>query len=208
MKALLFAFLLISFVSQNGSTILAAKGYIASTSPIRRFLVSSGFGNLVRDSGTSLYDASGFRFISDQGTNVRKATMKNYTLVEVESDGSFMERKGENLAFSKGMLDERRINSERLFGVLNKMDKNTCISKLLCEIGANPASFGAVGFKINTYITSVPPVTWNSATFPYIEAFQAGSTEGVNVCRHYSDCIYDLHRIVYFLWSIINPIHV
>ncbi|GBM22448.1 hypothetical protein AVEN_221511-1 [Araneus ventricosus] len=208
MKTSLLAFLLMSLISQNDSTILAATGYIASTSPVRNFLISSGIGNLVTYSANSLYDASGFRFVSDQGTRIRKAVVKNYTLVEVGSNGSFMERRGENLIPGRGESDERRIDSERLFGVLNKMDKNTCISKLLCEIGAKPISFGSIGLKINTYIKSVPPVTWNSATFPYIEAFQAGSTEGVNVCRHYSGCTYDLNRIVYFLWGIINPIRV
>ncbi|CAL1291147.1 unnamed protein product [Larinioides sclopetarius] len=208
MKTSLFAVLLISLVSENHSTILAAKGYIASTTPVRNFLVSSGIGYLVRDSAAALYDVSSYRFVSDQGTKVRKAIMKNYTLVEVGSDGSFKERKGENLIPGRVESDERRTYSERLFGVLNKMDKNTCISKLLCEIGANPVSFGYIGFKINTYIKSVPPVTWNSATFPYIEAFQAGSTGGITVCRHYSGCAYDLNRIVYFLWSLIQPIHV
>ncbi|GFT90153.1 uncharacterized protein NPIL_401601 [Nephila pilipes] len=195
-------------LSETKCTILAATGYISSSSPVRNVLISSGIGSLIQDSATVLYDASGFRFVSDQGTRVRKAVMKNHTIVEVGVNSRLRERKGEILLSNKNMVNEGRVRSERLFSVLTQMDKNTCISKLLCEIGANPISFGAIGFKINRYIRSVPPVTWNSATFPYIEAFQAGSHEGIEVClKHYLSCTYNLHRIVDFLWSIINPIY-
>ncbi|GFR26445.1 uncharacterized protein TNCT_678421 [Trichonephila clavata] len=205
---IVFLIVLTCCIPETKSTILAATGYIASSYPVRNVLISSGLGSLIRNSATALYDASGFRFASDQGTNIRKAVMKNRTIVEIGENYRLSNRKGEISMSDKSMVNEDRMYSERLFGVLNQMDKNTCISRLLCEIGSNPISFGAIGLKINHYIRSVPPVTWNSATFPYVEAFQAGSNEGIDVCvKHYSNCTYNLHRIVDFLWSIINPIY-
>ncbi|GIY95477.1 hypothetical protein CEXT_625901 [Caerostris extrusa] len=205
-KTILFIFTLIVSISTSSSTLLAAKGYIASASPIRNILISSGLGGLIRDSASSLFEKSGFRFVGDQGTDVRKAVMKSHTIIETRADSSFHERKGQ--VPDPDLSIEDRTYSERLFGVLNQMNKNTCISKLLCQIGATPLSFGSVGLKINKYVKSVPPVTWNSATFPYIEAFQAGESKGSDVClQHYSDCTYDLQRMVEFLWIIINPIY-
>ncbi|GFY57013.1 uncharacterized protein TNIN_159951 [Trichonephila inaurata madagascariensis] len=167
-------------IPETKSTILAATGYIASSSPVRNSLISSGIGSFIQNSATALYDASGFRFASDQGTNVRKAVMKNHTIVEIGENSRLNDRKGEVSISDKSVVNEDRMYSERLFGVLNQMDKNACISRLLCEIGSDPISFGAIGLKINHYIRSVPPVTWNSATFPYVEAFQAGSKEGID----------------------------
>ncbi|XP_035208018.1 uncharacterized protein LOC118182741 [Stegodyphus dumicola] len=195
--------LLACIISDINCTLLAAAGYLASAYPIRNFLINTGVSGKIRLNADSLYHASGLRSAGDQGTDIRKAYMKNHDIVEVGSDKSF--RKRSNYTYSQA---EGRIYSERLFGVLNQMDKNTCIARLLCEIGSNPKSFGVIGLKINHYIQSVPPVTWNSATFPYIESFRAGLQNGRQLClQHYSSCTYDLKRVMKYLWYFINPLY-
>lgn len=149
MKVLTFLILATSLVSGVTCTVLASAGYIASTGPIRSFLISTGLANVIKSSSDSLYAASGFRYQGDQGTAIRKAVMNSYNIVETGSDVEFKKRISEE---SKSFAKEGRDYSERLFGVLNKMDKNTCIAKLLCEIGAEPVSFGDIGLKIKLYL--------------------------------------------------------
>ncbi|KAG8189388.1 hypothetical protein JTE90_021890 [Oedothorax gibbosus] len=207
MKVLTFIFAT-TLVSGGSCTVLAATGYVASTSRVRNLLITTGLANVIKSSSDSLYAASGFRYHGDQGTEIRKAVMKDYNIVETsDSDSKVDNNFRKKISVTRDNVNEERDYSERLFGVLNKMDKNTCIAKLLCEIGADPLSFGAIGLKIKHYVTSVPPVTWNSETFPYISAFQSGLSGGKNVCkRDYNTCSYDLNRVMDFLWFFINPV--
>lgn len=154
MKVLTFIIFATTLVSGISCTVLAAAGYVASAYPVRNVLIGTGLANVIKSSSDSLYAASGFRYRADQGTEIRKAVMKDYHIVEtpdsnIKVDDGFKKRS----SVVRDNANEDRDYSERLFGVLNKMDKNTCIAKLLCEIGADPLSFGAVGLKIKHYVT-------------------------------------------------------
>ncbi|XP_015917683.1 uncharacterized protein [Parasteatoda tepidariorum] len=200
-----FCFLfLAATVSHCGATLLAATGYWAASNPVRQYFLESGIGDAIGQSAKTMYETSGFRYISDQGTRIRRAQMRNRTIAEMKF-AEVQKRKG-YMAKTLSQNDDRNF-SERLFNVLNEMEKNTCVKRLLCEIGAEPSKFGTIGLQVTKYILSIPPVTWNSLTFSYKEAFETGLQNGDEVCLQiYSNCSYNLYKAVSFLWFIINPL--
>ncbi|XP_054709403.1 uncharacterized protein LOC129219108 [Uloborus diversus] len=207
-RLLLATFIIFPFMAVN-CTIIATAGYIASSPLVRNYLINTGLSSKIRQNADSLYDISGLRQASDQGTDVRKALMNDQELVEIKARAaSLQKRRGDFPKNGSRSQQEDRNYSEKLFGVLNQMDKNTCISRLLCEIGANSRSYGEIGLKIHHYIQSVPPVTWNSATHPYVESFQAGLKDGKSICdNHYFACHYNLNKVIEFVWYFMNPKH-
>jgi len=188
------------------------SGYVASNPVVRSFLIRSGLGTVVSKKASLLYESSNFRYASDQGTDTRKAQMTSHDIVEINpklevSDATVPvvnRRNGPNENYTA----EDRVYSEKLFSVLTEMDKKSCVYRLLCEIGSDPNSFGIMGYKINIYIKSVPPVTWNSETFSYLEAFKAGSESRKNCTKHFGECPYNLNKIMRFLFLFMTPINI
>lgn len=130
---------------------LASKGYFLSSPRVRNILIKTGLANVIGRKSSALYEASNFRLVSDQGTNIRKAEMDNFDIVETKPGQNFSKRIS-SAPVPNATKEEDRMYSERLFKVLNEMDKNSCISRLLCEIGAEPESFGIIGLKIHHYL--------------------------------------------------------
>lgn len=141
--------ILTSFCVPSLCSVLAYTGYMLSSPNVRSFLISSGLGNVISRKSNSLYEASNFRYAADQGTEIRKAEMDNYEILELDPKS---DRKGPVAPVHNKTKEEDRVYSEKLFSVLNEMDKNGCVSRLLCEIGAEPKSFGFVGMKIHHYL--------------------------------------------------------
>jgi len=209
-----FSFLIIlNCVACGCCSVLAMSGYVASNPVVRNFLIRSGLGTVVTRKASLLYETSNFRHASDQGTGVRKAQMKSHDIIEIYpkpeitglTKGSVVSKR--NRLHENYTTDEDRVYSEKLFSVLTEMDKKSCVFRLVCEIGSDPNSFGIMGYKINSYIRSVPPVTWNSETFSYLEAFKAGSENSKNCIKHFGKCPYNLNKIMRFLFLFMSPIN-
>lgn len=151
MKVPLAILILVSLVIHGSCSILATKGYLVASPRVRNFLIRSGIANVIGRKATALYEASNFRYASDQGTDIRKAEMDGYHIVEVKQSGQLEKRSG--LVDDQNLTkEEDRMYSERLFTVLNEMDRNACVSRLMCEIGADPESYGTIGMKIHNYL--------------------------------------------------------
>lgn len=150
MKTTVGLFILATLVACACCMDLATKGYFLSSPRIRNILIRTGLANLIGRKSSAMYKASNFRLVTDQGTDIRKAEMDNFDIVETEPGQNFSKRI--SAPVQNTTKEENRLYSERLFKVLNEMDKNSCISRLLCEIGAEPESFGIIGLKIHHYL--------------------------------------------------------
>lgn len=143
-------YILINVVTHGCCTILATKGYIVSNPTVRQLMITTGFGKLLGRKAESLYKASNFEKTFDQGTDVKKAEMETHEILEADING-IIRRSGLHI-HERLHGEEDRNYSEKLFKVVNEMDRNACISRLLCEIGAEPKSFGIIGSKVNHYL--------------------------------------------------------
>ncbi|XP_042910145.1 uncharacterized PE-PGRS family protein PE_PGRS10-like [Parasteatoda tepidariorum] len=68
-------------------------------------------------------------------------------------------------------------DAESFFNFLTDMDENTCISRLICDIGNEPSFLGEFSENISSMVSSlkVPPT---SRAYKYIEIMERGKQEG------------------------------
>ncbi|GFW38222.1 uncharacterized protein TNCV_3839501 [Trichonephila clavipes] len=88
--------------------------------------------------------------------------------------------------------DQPQINTEEaesFFTLLAETDENKCISRLVCEMGANPSSAGELGTTITEIIGSLRDFPEGSKVMEYNKVLQGGITEGIDSCQsRYSAC--------------------
>lgn len=61
---------------------------------------------------------------------------------------NFSKRRGPNIPTSFNIREATPTEVENFFGVLQRVDANQCISRLVCEIGANPKVLEGLGHNV------------------------------------------------------------
>ncbi|KAG8202155.1 hypothetical protein JTE90_010513 [Oedothorax gibbosus] len=88
--------------------------------------------------------------------------------------------------------------AESFFTLLAETDENKCISRLVCEMGADPLSAGELGTTISEIIGSLTDFPSGSKVSEYNQVLQRGRSHGMNACASdYSTCdqeSYDLMK--------------
>ncbi|XP_055927429.1 uncharacterized protein LOC129958778 [Argiope bruennichi] len=82
--------------------------------------------------------------------------------------------------------DEPQINTEEaesFFTLLAETDENKCISRLVCEMGADPLSAGMLGTTVSDIIGSLTDFPEGSKVQEYNQILQKGRTEGLSSCQ-------------------------
>ncbi|CAL1265109.1 unnamed protein product [Larinioides sclopetarius] len=82
--------------------------------------------------------------------------------------------------------DEPQINTEEaesFFTLLAETDENKCISRLVCEMGADPTSSGMLGTTVSDIIGSLTDFPEGSKVQEYNQILQKGRTEGLSSCQ-------------------------
>lgn len=65
---------------------------------------------------------------------------------------NFSKRRGPNIPTSFNIREATPAEVENFFGVLHRVDANKCISRLVCEIGANPKVLEGLGHNVKDVI--------------------------------------------------------
>ncbi|GIY27160.1 uncharacterized protein CDAR_592702 [Caerostris darwini] len=88
--------------------------------------------------------------------------------------------------------DQPTINTEEaesFFTLLAETDENKCISRLVCEMGADPSTAGELGTTVSEIIGSLTDFPDGSKVLEYNQILQKGRTEGLGTCRSsFSSC--------------------
>ncbi|GBO06266.1 hypothetical protein AVEN_145575-1 [Araneus ventricosus] len=82
--------------------------------------------------------------------------------------------------------DEPQINTEEaesFFTLLAETDENKCISRLVCEMGADPQSSGVLGTTVGDIVGSLTDFPEGSKVQEYNQILQKGRTEGLSSCQ-------------------------
>ncbi|GFT63437.1 uncharacterized protein NPIL_660411 [Nephila pilipes] len=80
-------------------------------------------------------------------------------------------------------------DAENFFTLLAETDEHKCISRLVCEMGADPSSTGELGTTIAEIIGSLRDFPDGSKVFQYNQVLQEGVNQGLDFCRsRYSSC--------------------
>lgn len=104
---------------------------------------------------------------------------------------------GISQSFNENAGGEADEDIESFFTFLRDMDDNTCISRLMCDIGANPSFLGDFSENIHGIIGSLD-VTPSSGAFPYLQIMESGRHDGGcdNKFHQCSDAAYEIVKNV------------
>ncbi|XP_035205987.1 uncharacterized protein LOC118181024 [Stegodyphus dumicola] len=87
--------------------------------------------------------------------------------------------------------------AESFFTLLAETDESRCISRLVCELGANPNSAGEFGQTISEIIGSLTNFPPGSKVSEYNQVLQRGRSQGLSSClSQYSSCDEESYQMV------------
>lgn len=88
--------------------------------------------------------------------------------------------------------EQPQINTEEaesFFTLLSETDENKCISRLVCELGADPSTAGELGSTISEIIGSLTDFPVGSKVAEYNNIIQRGRAQGLQSCAsQFSTC--------------------
>ncbi|GIY27163.1 uncharacterized protein CDAR_592711 [Caerostris darwini] len=109
----------------------------------------------------------------------------------------FSKRRGPNIPKTFDIRSASPTEIENFFAVLDKVDSNKCISRLVCEIGANPKVLEDLGHNIKESMSSLRVLEKNALSLKYRQILMQGQQKGVNHCvRSFKTCDRRSYRLV------------
>ncbi|XP_064482486.1 uncharacterized protein LOC135395176 [Ornithodoros turicata] len=91
---------------------------------------------------------------------------------------------------------------DKAFALVRDLDVDDCVEKVTCEIGADPARYGAYGLRVDEFLASLAPLANSSSFYDYQQAYNVGTKSGLEECsKVFPDCKFDLRGIAALLDS-------
>ncbi|XP_054708203.1 uncharacterized protein LOC129218049 [Uloborus diversus] len=109
----------------------------------------------------------------------------------------FSQRRGPNIPTSFNIREASPTEIENFFGVLHRVDANKCISRLVCEVGANPKIVEGLGHNLKEVMSSARVLEKNTLSQKYRKILFQGQKNGFESCaRTYSSCDQKSYRMI------------
>ncbi|XP_015931144.1 uncharacterized protein [Parasteatoda tepidariorum] len=109
----------------------------------------------------------------------------------------FSKRRGPNIPTTFNIRTATPTEIENFFAVLDKVDANKCISRLVCEVGSDPKVLEGLGHNIKDVMTSLRVLEKNALSRKYREIMIQGQRRGMSGCRKaYSTCDQKSYRLI------------
>ncbi|GBN51004.1 hypothetical protein AVEN_59850-1, partial [Araneus ventricosus] len=109
----------------------------------------------------------------------------------------FSKRRGPNIPQTFDIRNASPTEIENFFAVLDKVDSNKCISRLVCEVGANPRVLEDLGHNIKDAMSSLRILEKNALSSKYKQVLVQGQKGSVEKCaRSFKSCDRRSYRLV------------
>ena len=160
--------------------------------PSREDRLETGFASAANESQLLIRLANGSVVSGDRVKGIEIDT--NLTAISSRQKRSQILDQSENRTIAS---TGRNISA--YFSLISSLDSNHCISRLACEIGANPIKYGAYGTVVNNFFQQLDANDYpeDSDAHHYISQFNFGHKAGRNyVCLKGSECSIDLMPLI------------
>ncbi|KAF8784943.1 uncharacterized protein LOC129958884 [Argiope bruennichi] len=109
----------------------------------------------------------------------------------------FSKRRGPNIPQTFDIRKASPTEIENFFAVLDKVDSNKCISRLVCEVGANPKVLEDLGHNIKDAMSSLRILEKNALSSKYKQVLLQGQKGSIEKCaRNFKACDRRSYRLV------------
>ncbi|GFT63435.1 uncharacterized protein NPIL_660401 [Nephila pilipes] len=123
-------------------------------------------------------------------------SLANFGQITPRSAG-FSKRRGPNIPTTFDIRKATPSEIENFFAVLDRVDSNKCISRLVCEVGANPRVLEDLGHNIKETMSSLRILEKNALSAKYREVLFQGQKNGVDSCAYsFNTCDQRSYRLV------------
>ncbi|PRD26846.1 UNVERIFIED_CONTAM: hypothetical protein NCL1_36971 [Trichonephila clavipes] len=123
-------------------------------------------------------------------------TLTSFAQITPRSAG-FSKRRGPNIPTTFDIRKATPSEIENFFAVLDRVDSNKCISRLVCEVGGNPRILEDLGHNIKETMSSLRVLEKNALSSKYRQILLQGQKSGADSCVHnFKSCDERSYRLV------------
>lgn len=100
------------------------------------------------------------------------------------NDAFYSEQNKRYVSMTNDTIQSLNENIKRYFGFIRELDDEECLAKMICEIGANPFSYGPYGQEMNKFFINLNSSRINNDNVKfYLDEYNLGNKEGLESCE-------------------------